>query len=268
MTDFMDFFSEPFCQISLMFSWQHSLWQSSLPRISWLSSFDHLPSDMARDRAKLPSGNFDIADPIGGDRWEEIGLLITNDQLTLYRNGRRVAELRAGQVIDGRAIELPKQLIPGDQIWVGQATLDGGMTYAKCPIDDARVYKLGASEFGSLPQGVYPMTDPSQTANTAVEYRVLAHPEGRVELSSAIGADTSSAQGAALNTDAALTTGTIFLGGDFTRAAGAGATTRGANSAQVSVSIDGRVHGSLILVPEKKPDSADAPAGTPATSGQ
>ena len=234
----------------------------------YISSFDNLPSDMARDRAKLPSGNFDIADPIGGDRWEEIGLLITNDQLTLYRNGRRVAELRAGQVIDGRAIELPKQLIPGDQIWVGQATLDGGMAYAKCPIDDARVYKLGASEFGSLPQGVYPMADPSQAANTAVEYRVLAHPEGRIELSSAIGADTSSAQGAALNTDAALTTGTIFLGGDFTRAAAQGGTTRGANSAQVTVSIDGRVHGSLILVPEKKPESADAPAGTPATSGQ
>lgn len=238
------------------------------PEPVYISSFDNLPSDMARDQAKLPSGNFDIADPIGGDRWEEIGLLITNDQLTLYRNGRRVAELRAGQVINGRAIELPKQLIPGDQIWVGQANLDGGMTYAKCPIDDARVYKLGASEFGSLPQGVYPMADPSQAANTAVEYRVLAHPEGRVELSSAIGADTRSAQGAALNTDAALTTGTIFLGGDFTRAAAPGGNTRGANSAQVTVSIDGRVHGSLVLVPEKKPDSADAPAGTPATSGQ
>lgn len=231
------------------------------PEPVYVSSFDNLPGDLARDQAKLPSGNFDIADPIGGDRWEEIGLLITNDQVTLYRNGRRVAELRAGQVVAGRAIELPKQLLPGDQIWVGQANLDGGMAYAKCPIDDARVYKLGASEFGSLPQGVYPMADPSQPAGTAVEYRVLAHPEGRVELSSAIGADPRSAQGAALNTDAALTTGTIFLGGDFTRAATPGGTTRGANSAQVTVAIDGRVHGSLITVPEPKPEgAADAPA--------
>jgi prepilin-type N-terminal cleavage/methylation domain-containing protein len=230
------------------------------PEPVYVSSFDHLPSDLARDQAKLPSGNADISDPIGGDRWEEIGLLITTDQVTLYRNGRRVAELRAGQVVDGRAIELPRQLIPGDQIWVGQANLDGGMAYAKCPIDDARVYKLGASEFGSLPQGVYPMADPSQPVGTAVEYRVLAHPEGRVELSSAIGADTRTAQGAALNTDAALTTGTIFLGGDFTRAAAPGGSTRGANSAQVTVAIDGRVHGALIMVPEPKPERAtDAP---------
>ncbi|MBA3699007.1 MAG: type II secretion system protein [Planctomycetes bacterium] len=235
------------------------------PEPVYISSFDHLPSDLTRDRATLPSGNADISDPIGGDRWEEIGLLITNDQMTLYRNGRRVAELRAGKVVDGRAIELPKQLLPGDQIWVGQANLDGGMAYAKCPIDDARVYKLGASEFGSLPKGVYPMADPSQPAGTAVEYRVLAHPEGRIELSSAIGADTRSAQGAALNTDAALSTGTIFLGGDFTRTA-PGGTTRGANSAQVTVAIDGRVHGSLVLVPEPKPErTPDTPAGN---SGQ
>ncbi len=230
----------------------------------YVSSFDNLPSDMARDQAKLPSGNFDISDPVGGDRWEEIGLLITNDQITIYRNGRRIAEVRAGQVIDGRAVELAKQLLPGDQIWVGQANLDGGMAYAKCPIDDARVYKLGASEFGALPQGVYPMADPSQPAGTAVEYRVLAHPEGRVELSSAIGADTSSAQGAALNTDAALNTGTVFLGGDFTRSAAPGGSTRGANSAQVTVSIDGRVHGSLILMPEPKPEKTP---DTPADSG-
>lgn len=239
------------------------------PEPVYISSIDNLPSDLTRDQAKLPSGNLDITDPVGGDRWEEIGLLITTDQLTIYRNGRRVAELRAGQVVNGRAVELPGQLIPGDQIWVGQANLDGGMAYAKCPIDDARVYKLGASEFGNLPQGVYPMADPSQPANTAVEYRVLAHPEGRVELSSAIGADPRSAQGAALNTDAALTTGTIFLGGDFTRAAAPGGVTRGANSAQVTVAIDGRVHGSLIMVPEKNsgqaPDTPNgSPTGTPA----
>jgi hypothetical protein len=131
------------------------------------------------------------------------------------------------------------------------------MSYAKCPIDDARVYKLGASEFGSLPQGVYPMPDPAQPAGTAVEYRVLAQPEGRVELSAAIGADTASATGAALNTDAALPTGTIFLGGDFTRAPGTA--NRGANSALITVAIDGRVSSSLILVPEKSPTPATTP---------
>jgi len=230
------------------------------PEPVYVSSFDNLPSDLVRDLPRLPSGKRDVADPIGGDRWEEIGLLITNDQLTLYRNGRRIGELRAGQVIEGKAVELPKVLEAGDQIWVGQASLDSGMSYAKCPIDDARVYKLGTSDFGPLPQGVYPMADPSQPANTIVEYRVMAHPEGRVELSSAIGTDTRTAEGAALNTDAALSTGTIFLGGDFTRATTGGAT-RGANSAQVTVAIDGHINSSLILIPEKT--SEKSPEKTP-----
>jgi prepilin-type N-terminal cleavage/methylation domain-containing protein len=228
----------------------------------YVSSFDNLPSDLVRDVPRLPSGKLDVADPIGGDRWEEIGLLITTDQLTLYRNGRRIAELRAGQVIDGKAVELPKILEAGDQIWVGQASLSTGMSYAKCPIDDARVYKLGTSEFGPLPQGVYPMADPSQSAKTIVEYRVMAHPEGRVELSSAIGADTRTAEGAALNTDSATPTGTIFLGGEFTRAT-TSTTSRGANSAQVTVAADGRVNGSLILAPEKAPGkTAEPPTGS------
>ncbi|HEX3133002.1 MAG TPA: hypothetical protein VHX44_05395, partial [Planctomycetota bacterium] len=232
------------------------------PEPVYVSSFDNLPRDLMRDVPTLPSGKLDVADLIGGDRWEEIGLLITNDQLTLYRNERRIGELRAGQVIDGKAVKLPKVLEAGDQIWVGQASLDNGMSYAKCPIDDARVYKLGTSDFGPLPQGVYPMADPSQPANTVVEYRVMAHPEGRVELSSAIGADTRTAQGAALNTDAATPTGTIFLGGDFTRAT-TSATARGANSAQVTVAADGHVNGSLILAPEKSPGkSAETTTGS------
>lgn len=227
------------------------------PEPVYISSFEHLPSDLVRDQGKLPSGNRDISDPIGGDRWEEIGLLITTDQVTLYRNGRRIAELRGGQVVDGKTIELPKQLQPGEQIWVGQANLDSGMAYAKCPLDDARVYRLGSSEFGKLPQGVYPLADPSFPPGTAIEYRVVAHPEGRVELSSAIGADTTTAQGAALNTDAAVPTGTILLGGDFIAA---GASQQPVNTAQVTVAIDGRVTSSLLPTAAPAPDGGATPA--------
>jgi prepilin-type N-terminal cleavage/methylation domain-containing protein len=227
------------------------------PEPVFISSFEHLPADLVRDQGRLPSGNLDITDPIGGDRWEEIGLLLTTDQLTLYRNGRRIAELRGGQVIDGRTVELPKQLQAGEQIWVGQASLDSGMAYAKCPIDDARVYRLGSSEFGMLPQGVYPLADPSFPPGTAVEYRILAHPEGRVELSSAIGADTTTAQGAALNTDAAMPTGTILLGGDFVPAGGS---RQPVNTAQVTVAIDGRVTGSLLPIPTDTGERTPTPA--------
>lgn len=238
-----------------MLCWEILGWvhQPNDPEPLYVSSFDNIPADQVRDRGLLPSKNYDITDPIGGDRWEEIGLLITNDQMTLYRNGRRVGELRNGTVVNGKSIELPKQFTAGGQIWVGQANLGSGIAYAKCPIDDARVFKLGSQEVGALPQGVFPMADPSMPANTAVEYRILAHPEGRIELSSAIGADTRNATSAALNTGPDVTTGSIFLGGAFTRAATPAGKTRGASSAQVSVSIDGRVNSSLILAPEPQP---------------
>jgi prepilin-type N-terminal cleavage/methylation domain-containing protein len=237
-----------------MLCWEILGWvhQPNDPEPLYVSSFDNIPADQVRDRGLLPSKNYDITDPIGGDRWEEIGLLITNDQMTLYRNGRRVGELRDGTVVNGKSIDLPKKFLAGEQIWVGQANLGSGVAYAKCPIDDARVYKLGSQEVGALPQGVFPMADPSMPAGTAVEYRILAHPEGRIELSSAIGADTRNATSAALNTDSHVTTGSIFLGGAFTRAATPGGKTRGASSAQVSVAIDGRVNSSLILAPEPK----------------
>jgi hypothetical protein len=218
----------------------------------YVSSFDNLPADLVRDRPILPSKNYDIPDPIGGDHWEEIGMLITSDQMVLYRNGRRIAELRAGMPDhEGKIVSLPQRLISSDIIWVGQASLGSGLAYAKCPIDDVRLSKLGTEQVGALPSGVYPMPDPALPKDSIVEYRIVAHPEGRVELSSAVGSDTSTAIGVGLNTDMAVPTGSIFLGGDFTRATGT--TNRGANSAMVQVAISGRVHGSLILVPEPAP---------------
>jgi prepilin-type N-terminal cleavage/methylation domain-containing protein len=218
------------------------------PNPIFVSSIENLPSDLIRDTNKLPSGNYDIADPIGGDHWEDIGLLVTPDQITLYRNGRRLGELRDRDLVDGRVVELPKELLAGDQIWVGQTTLSNGTKYANCPIDDVRVFKLGSSDFGTLPQGVYPMAEPSQPPNTEVEYRILAHPEGRVELSYAFIGGTNTVQSIGLNTSSALPTGTMYVGGDFTRQSPTDGSSRGANSAQITISIDGRVNGSLILV--------------------
>ena len=218
----------------------------------YVSSFDNLPSDLVRDRPILPSKNYDIPDPLGGDHWEEIGLLITNDQMVLYRNGRRIAELRTGMPDhEGNIVSLPQRLVQGDLFWVGQANLGSGLAFAKCPIDDVRVSKIGTEQVGALPQGIYPMPDPALPKGSTVEYRIVAHPEGRVELSSAIGSDTTTAISVGLNTDMAMPTGSIFLGGDFTRATGTA--NRGANSAMVQVAISGRVQSSLILIPEAAP---------------
>jgi len=141
--------------------------------------------------------------------------------------------------------------VQGDLFWVGQANLGSGLAFAKCPIDDVRVSKIGTEQVGALPQGIYPMPDPALPKGFTVEYRIVAHPEGRVELSSAIGSDTTTAISVGLNTDMAVPTGSIFLGGDFTRATGV--SNRGANSAMVQVAISGRVQSSLILIPEPAP---------------
>jgi prepilin-type N-terminal cleavage/methylation domain-containing protein len=235
-----------------MYAWEVLGWvnDARTKELIYISSFDNLPADLVRDRQLLPSKKYDIPEPIGGEHWEEISMLVTVDQLVLYRNGNRIAELRA-EMPDhkGRTVSLPKQLAPGKNIWVGQANLGTSKAYARCSMDDVRLMKIGQETVGNLPQGVYPMPDPTFPRGTLVEYRIVAHPEGRVELSSAIGADTRTAVSAGLNTDQAVPTGTIFLGGDFTRAATA--TTQGANSALVSVSIDGRVHGQALLIPEK-----------------
>jgi prepilin-type N-terminal cleavage/methylation domain-containing protein len=239
-----------------MLAWEVLGWVTDpkTKKFTYISSFDNLPADLVRDRQILPSKNYDIPEPIGGDHWEEIGMLITMDQMVLYRNGNRIAELRA-EMPDhkGRTVTLPKQLAAGKHIWVGQATdIVRDTTSAYCPIDDVRLMKIGQENVGNLPQGVYPMPDPALPRGTLVEYRIVAHPEGRVELSSAIGADTRTAVSAGLNIDQAVATGTIFLGGDFTRAANQSANNQGANSAMVSVAIDGRVHGQALLIPTKK----------------
>jgi prepilin-type N-terminal cleavage/methylation domain-containing protein len=219
-----------------MLCWEVVGWVAGKEGIVEISSFDHVPEDIARDQPTLPTGVKDLAGPIGGDRWDEFGLLYDGDQLVLYRNGRRIAQRRDG---------VPDRLVGADKIIVGQALVDGNVVYAnQSPIDDVRLFKLGTEAVGDLPQGVRPLPDPSLPQDLAVEYRVLAHPDGRVELAAAYGADPSLAAGVGLNTAAESPVGGIFLGGDFTRPRGGGP---GANSAHLTVASDGRVASRLIL---------------------
>lgn len=219
-----------------MLCWEVVGWAAGKEGLVEISSFDHVPEDVARDQPALPTGIKDIAGPIGGDRWEEFGLLYDGDQLVLYRNGRRIAYLRAG---------VPDRLVQADHIIVGQAMVDGALIYAnRSPIDDVRLFKLGTEAVGTLPQGVRLLPDPSLPQDLAVEYRVLAHPDGRVELSAAYGADPTTATAVGLNTAAESPVGGIYLGGDFTRKRADGP---GGNSAHLTVASDGRVASRLIL---------------------
>lgn len=219
-----------------MMCWEVVGWAAGKDGIVEISSFDHVPEDIARDQPELPTGVKDIAGPIGGDRWEEFGLLYDGDQLVLYRNGRRIAQRRT---------DVPERLVHADRIIVGQAMVDGALVYAqRSPIDDVRLFKLGSETVGALPQGVRLLPDPSLPQDLAVEYRVLAHPDGRVELSAAYGADPTTATAVGLNTAAESPVGGIFLGGDFTRKQANGP---GGRSAQLTVASDGRVASRLIM---------------------
>jgi prepilin-type N-terminal cleavage/methylation domain-containing protein len=222
-----------------MLCWEILGWVTGKDGQVFVSSFDNPPADRTNDMPKLPSENLDIAGPIGGDRWEEIGLMYTGDQLVLYRNGQRVGVVEK---------DVPRLLLPGAQIHLGEANI-GVQAYAKCPVDDGRLYRLGTDQLGPLPQGIRPMADPSLPNDTAIEYRIVAHPEGRVELFSAIAQDPTEAIAFGQNTALDQHTGFIYLGGDFT-APGKGG--ERADSAQVSIAIDGRVSSRLVLSPPRE----------------
>jgi prepilin-type N-terminal cleavage/methylation domain-containing protein len=126
---------------------------------------------MLRDTAPLhptfSAPDLDIAGPIGVDRWEEVGLLFDGEELSLYRNGQRVGS----RPYTGPANGLPANK---DTIFVGQATPPGGSAItsgANAVFDDARLYRLGSDQLGTLPPGVV----------AGAPYRITVHPDGRVD---------------------------------------------------------------------------------------
>jgi hypothetical protein len=215
-------------QIAMLTSYEILGWihPADLPKdktgIVYVSSVDaaDLPAGTIRDEPVLhPSGSDkDIAGPLGGERWVEIGLLFADQRLTLYRNGQRVGERSLTD--PALNLKLPIKLPPNaSKIVVGQVTLpppdDGNPIYSGAAVlDDARLYRLGTDQLGQLPAGVIPDQD----------YRLVAHPDGRVEaVNNGVVANAASAT-------------TMTFTGPFTKAA---------NRANVLVTIDGRVTSQL-----------------------
>ena len=202
--------------------------------ISSLRATDR-PADIMRDEAQLhdsvnnidpdPDKALDVAWPMAGGRWEEVGLLFDGERLVLYRNGVRV-----GQQVLGR---VPKPPAAPDSLIVGRfidttttpSTIDADMAV----IDDVALRRLAASDPKRLPGDIAPDRD----------YSIVAHPDGRVEVNASplITLVTSSA-GTVASQAAALSQPTTLL---FSGAFGA------AGQAKLIVSIDGRVSGELIL---------------------
>jgi prepilin-type N-terminal cleavage/methylation domain-containing protein len=151
------------------------------------------------------AANGDMLGPISGDRWEEFGLLFDGQRLVLYRNGQQI-----GDAALDAANSVLLSSVDTENVYVGQMTYTGdGTTLTNCAavLDDARIYRLSTDQLGNLPRGVIPAKD---------EYRVVAHPDGRVELFPA---------GAS---------GEMIFEGDFTNNGTIG-------KAIVTVTIDGKV---------------------------
>ncbi|MCS6970621.1 MAG: type II secretion system protein [Planctomycetota bacterium] len=115
---------------------------------------------------------YDHDGAIAGERWLELGLLVEPGRLTLYRDGREIAQ-RALSVTSLRSA-------PGarERVVVGRIRIPGWDAARFAPpagvvwlIDSVRLERLGTAPAALLPAGV----------QVAAPARIRCHPDGRVE---------------------------------------------------------------------------------------
>ncbi|HYE05168.1 MAG TPA: type II secretion system protein [Planctomycetota bacterium] len=140
-----------------------------------VSQIDHIPYDLENDLPPQPlhvtSPDDDVHGPLVGGFWEDIGLLYDGQRLVLYRNGRRIAETLAS----GHLESSPNQSVYANRIedWGTPAT-DYGYS-SDVIIDNLRLFRLSNDQAGVLPPGM----------SSRMDYRITAHPDGRVEVNAA-----------------------------------------------------------------------------------
>lgn len=119
----------------------------------------------------------DIASPIYGGEWIELGLLFDGARLVLYRDGRRIAETPCAPTQFSRFATPPA--VSGERVFVGAARAPAAadptqklVAAAGATIDDVRLERVGQAMAGRFPSGVLPDRD----------RRITCHPDGRVEV--------------------------------------------------------------------------------------
>jgi hypothetical protein len=102
--------------------------------------------------------------PIGGERWEDLGLLYDGSCLTLVRNG--IALHATGTTLP-MTVPMPATVPPHvlespaqEVLYIGEAQPAGtsALTYADAPLDDVRIMRLGTDQPQDLPATVVPET--------------------------------------------------------------------------------------------------------------
>jgi prepilin-type N-terminal cleavage/methylation domain-containing protein len=119
----------------------------------------------------------EIANPISGGEWVDVGLLYDGRLLALYLNGRRIAVRREG---------VPPRLLPdSDRLHIGQrltSTTPQTYEYADVAIDDVRLYRLGGGDVAELPGNVVLVTSSGAAPSAKIGWRITCQPDGRVEM--------------------------------------------------------------------------------------
>jgi hypothetical protein len=194
----------------------------------------------------LPSGDNDLAEPINGGRWVDVGLLYDGRRMVLYVDGRRVAERRD---------DIPTQLrAEGDSLHLGAITIPGSppvVQYASGPIDDVRLYRLGSGEVSDLPGNVVLVSSAGATPTATIGWRILCQPDGRVEVSRDDDSDDrplNDRGGQPTTGDRPGERATIVLA--QLRVPGT------LQNAELTVTLDGRVTSRLVTAPPRTPQAA------------
>ena len=134
----------------------------------------HCPPDIVRDEPLLhaSSSDYDVAWPMAGGVWEEIGLLFDGDKgMVLYRNGVRVGERTLPNSTTLPHYTPTEKMVVGRQQWMDQGVLKTSLATGSA-FDDIAIFRLAAVDAGTLPADVEPAGD----------WRIIAHPDGRVDL--------------------------------------------------------------------------------------
>jgi len=196
------------------------------PEVSSIEIADR-PADITRDEpilhvsvdtANLPLNLHpqDVAVPLTGGRWSELGLLFEPSKdswrIILYRDGMRIAERKFTSA--------PVVRHDDETVIIGEVEIIAGgipTTHTATSIfDGIRIARLASADPTPLPADVVPDQD----------YRIIAHPDGRVEVHQA-GADPWASPAAGND---------LIFTGSFSKAA----------KATLTISVDGRVGGKLV----------------------
>lgn len=134
------------------------------------------PATTRMANVPLPSAKPDPAHAISGGQWIDVGLLYDGKRLILYQDGQRVAELRTDVP--------PTMKVAGNHVHVGMVhrQVDPEPIYAPMPIDDVRISRLGTADISTLPGNVVLVSAAGASPDAGLKWRILCHPDGRVEV--------------------------------------------------------------------------------------